>query len=291
MTTTTIPANAIFTHNSQVMTNTLKVAEAFRKNHKDILRKIDSLDCSKDFTERNFALSEYKDSTGRTLPLWEMTKDGFIFLVMGFTGKQAAQIKEAYIKAFNLMAEELQKNAPATFASIMGQTIGTDGFQCLAGVLEGKVRHLPLPDKKRVKNHIWSQVHKAFSVVSAQDIPADKLDSARNFIAAYQVLEGELLIGKKPDEHFIQDVESIEYVNAWLRVAAHRQEELKNLSVEFASLSEQISQITQRLNFVSRKLFDPIREPIMHMPRPKGYSVDRTKEMAGRLLRSQDRIG
>ena len=38
-----------------------------------------------------------------------MTKDGFIFLVMDFTGKAAAQIKEAYINAFNWMAEQLIK--------------------------------------------------------------------------------------------------------------------------------------------------------------------------------------
>ncbi|MFJ2456890.1 phage antirepressor protein, partial [Pseudomonas protegens] len=44
---------------------------------------------------------------------------------------------------------------------------------------------------------IWSQVHKAFSVVSAQDIPADQLDSARNFIAAYAI-EGEWLGKEEP---------------------------------------------------------------------------------------------
>ncbi|MCL1161508.1 KilA-N domain-containing protein [Shewanella chilikensis] len=76
--------------------------------------------------------------------------------------------------------------------SISSQTIGTDGFRCLGAVLEGKVRHLPRAERKRIKHHIWSQVHKAFSVVSAQDIPAESLDSARNFIAAYS-LEGELL--------------------------------------------------------------------------------------------------
>lgn len=76
--------------------------------------------------------------------------------------------------------------------SISSQTIGTDGFRCLGAVLEGKVRHLPTAERKRIKHHIWSQVHKAFSVVSAQDIPAESLDSARNFIAAYS-LEGELL--------------------------------------------------------------------------------------------------
>lgn len=84
-----------------------------------------------------------------------------------------------------------QVPAPAN-QTLLGTTIGTDGFHCLAAVLDGKVRHLPAPARRGVKNHIWSQVHKAFSVVTAEDIPADQLDSARNFIAAY-ALEGEWL--------------------------------------------------------------------------------------------------
>ncbi len=36
-----------------------------------------------------------------------MTKDGFVFLVMGFTGKKAAAFKEAYIAEFNRMEAEL----------------------------------------------------------------------------------------------------------------------------------------------------------------------------------------
>jgi prophage antirepressor-like protein len=84
-----------------------------------------------------------------------------------------------------------------TMCTLIGQTIGTDGFHCLAAVLDGKVRHLPAPARKRVKQHVWSQVHKAFSVVSAQDIPAEQMDSARNFIAAYAI-EGEWLGKEKP---------------------------------------------------------------------------------------------
>ncbi|UEG09402.1 phage antirepressor N-terminal domain-containing protein (plasmid) [Pseudomonas aeruginosa] len=79
-----------------------------------------------------------------------------------------------------------------TAASVLATTIGTDGFHCLAAVVDGKVRHLPSAIRRGAKNHIWSQVHKAFSVVTAEDIPADQLDSARNFIAAY-ALEGEWL--------------------------------------------------------------------------------------------------
>ncbi len=78
--------------------------------------------------------------------------------------------------------------------TLIGQTIGTDGFRCLGAVIDGKLSKYPAPVRKSIRSHIWSQVHKAFSVVSAQDIPADKMDAARNFIAAYAV-EGEW-IGK-----------------------------------------------------------------------------------------------
>src|SRR5690606_10600799 len=45
-----------------------------------------------------------------------------------------------------------------TMGTLIGQTIGTDGFHCLAAVLDGKVRHLPAPARRGAKNHIWSQV-------------------------------------------------------------------------------------------------------------------------------------
>ncbi|MGY8831684.1 MAG: BRO-N domain-containing protein [Pseudomonadales bacterium] len=83
-------------------------------------------------------------------------------------------------------------NEPRHSPTLLGTTIGTDGFRCLGAVLDGKLNKLPAKAKQRAKMHVWSQVHKAFSVVSAQDIPAEQLDSARNFIAAY-TLEGEWL--------------------------------------------------------------------------------------------------
>lgn len=82
--------------------------------------------------------------------------------------------------------------APAS-QTLIGTTIGTDGFHCLAAVLDGKLRLLKGGAKRAAKNHIWQQVHRAFSVVRAEDIPAEQLDSARNFIASYSVKEGEWL--------------------------------------------------------------------------------------------------
>ncbi|HAG2136704.1 TPA: hypothetical protein G8V68_000735 [Salmonella enterica] len=97
----------VFIHNGKALTTSRYVADYFGKLHKDVIRKVESLDCSPDFTERNFTLSEYTDSTGRKLPMYDITKDGFVFLVMGFTGKKAARFKEAYIAEFNRMEAEL----------------------------------------------------------------------------------------------------------------------------------------------------------------------------------------
>ncbi|EDQ2390388.1 transcriptional regulator [Salmonella enterica subsp. enterica] len=94
--------------NGRTITTSVAVAEYFRKPHKDVLAKISRLDCSVEFTERNFSPSEYTDSTGRTLPMYQITKNGFVFLVMGFTGKRAAAFKEAYIAEFDRMENELR---------------------------------------------------------------------------------------------------------------------------------------------------------------------------------------
>ena len=78
--------------------------------------------------------------------------------------------------------------------TLLGSTIGTNGFNMLGSVIKGKVAMLPKEVRRRATMKIWSQTHTAFGVRSAQDIPADQLDAARNFVAAY-ALEGEW-IGK-----------------------------------------------------------------------------------------------
>ncbi|EOT8538377.1 Rha family transcriptional regulator [Escherichia coli] len=120
----TIPALShpeITIANGRAVTSSLAIAEYFRKPHKDVLAKISRLDCSAEFTERNFSPSEYTDSTGRKLPMYQITKNGFVFLVMGFTGKKAAAFKEAYIAEFDRMEKELrQNNAPSPDKMIHG---------------------------------------------------------------------------------------------------------------------------------------------------------------------------
>lgn len=103
-----LPSELITNENNQLLTTSIKVAEAFGKQHRNVTAKIKSLDCSDKFRCANFSAHPYVNrQNGETYTLWNMTKDGFMFLVMGFTGKKAAAIKEAYINAFNKMAEKL----------------------------------------------------------------------------------------------------------------------------------------------------------------------------------------
>ena len=102
--------DAVFIQDQQVKTTSLKVAEIFGKRHSHILRAIESLDCSPEFTSAQFWAHVQTIQAGavqRESKYYEMTKDGFMFLVMGFTGAAAAKIKEAYINTFNQMAAML----------------------------------------------------------------------------------------------------------------------------------------------------------------------------------------
>jgi Rha family phage regulatory protein len=106
--------------NDQIVTTSTDIAKCFGKHHKNVLRKIESLECSEEFHKLNFELMENEVEIGlgktRKEPMYRITRDGFVFLAMGFTGAKAAQFKEAYIKAFNQMETKLheQKYLPAT---------------------------------------------------------------------------------------------------------------------------------------------------------------------------------
>lgn len=103
----------IILRRKEAVTTSLKVAEVFHKRHDDVLKSIHNLDCSDDFTHRNFAVSTYEDASGKSNPMYYITRDGFTFLAMGYRGKKAAAFKEAYINAFNQMEKTLVERQSA----------------------------------------------------------------------------------------------------------------------------------------------------------------------------------
>ena len=98
----------------EVMVDSRIVADVFEKEHKDVIRAIKKVispesGYSEEFGQRNFAPSSYKNSQNKIQPCYQMTRDGFVALAMGFTGKKAAQFKEAYIRRFNEMEAHILK--------------------------------------------------------------------------------------------------------------------------------------------------------------------------------------
>lgn len=87
--------------NHGLMTTSKVVADVFGKPHRNIARDIRSLSCSEEFSLLNFEQSEYTTERGKTYKCYNITKDGFFMLAMGFTGKKAAYWKEEFIKEFN----------------------------------------------------------------------------------------------------------------------------------------------------------------------------------------------
>lgn len=106
-TTTVFPK--LFHEETTAMTDTLKVAEVFGKRHDNIIQTVKNLDCSDEFRLLNFQASYYLNEQNKRQPKFNMTQDGFTFLVMGFRGKKAAAFKEAYIKQFNEMRDWISK--------------------------------------------------------------------------------------------------------------------------------------------------------------------------------------
>ncbi|EAJ1202509.1 phage antirepressor Ant [Campylobacter coli] len=92
---------------NKVFINSLDLAKVFNKNHKDVLETTKNQP-QNDFTESNFILSTYKDKKGELRPCYNLTRDGFSLLVMGFTGEKAYKWKIEFIKVFNEMEKRLR---------------------------------------------------------------------------------------------------------------------------------------------------------------------------------------
>lgn len=96
--------------NDTARVDSLFVASAFEKNHKEVLRDIrriiaEDSGLSDEFRQRNFAPSYYRNKQNKKQPCYYLTRDGFTMLVMGYTGAKAMKFKEMYIKRFNEMEQ------------------------------------------------------------------------------------------------------------------------------------------------------------------------------------------
>ncbi|MET3064717.1 Rha family transcriptional regulator [Bacillus paranthracis] len=101
-------SNIVFIENNEVVTDSLMVAEVFGKEHKNVIRDIEKLLETGVVSPLNFEQSTYINERAREYKKYNLTKDGFTLLAMGFTGKEALKFKMMYIDEFNRMEQELK---------------------------------------------------------------------------------------------------------------------------------------------------------------------------------------
>lgn len=94
----------VFEQGGLVRANSQDVADHFGKRHTDVLRAIRGLvEAETTLSGRSFASADYIDAQGKPRPSYNMDRDGFMLLAMGFTGPKALKFKMAFIEAFNRM--------------------------------------------------------------------------------------------------------------------------------------------------------------------------------------------
>ena len=103
----------VFEQNGQLLTDSREVAMMVELEHYNLIKKIKSY--AKHLTDVNFDVSEYfieseyKDSTGRTLPRYLCTKKGCDMIANKMTGKKGVIFTATYIEAFEKMKDFIEK--------------------------------------------------------------------------------------------------------------------------------------------------------------------------------------
>ena len=188
-----------------ITTSSLQVAEHFGKEHRTVLRAIKNLECSAEFRLRNFVQLSREVGTANggknNYAVFNITRDGFVFLAMGFTGKEAAQWKEAYITAFHRMEFELYAKlaepiAPAiTYKTNPADALSAGEQEIICDMLTSAVKRLPGAAQAGAMVKGWEKIESHFGV-SYRQIPADQFTNALGIVARH-ITEWELLDAPK----------------------------------------------------------------------------------------------
>lgn len=205
--------NLVIMKDQQAVTSSLQVAENFEKEHKNILRDIESLKKDVLNFEQMFYETTTPDSYGRERKTYLINREGFTLLAMGFTGKKALEFKLAYIEAFNNMEKYItSQQLPMSQEDIMIATLETQKelktrINTVSNDVEGLKKEIDLSRnqkaqlsklvrknamqavvgkksqayktlyRKAIAEH-WREIKNYFEVTSYEEIPKIKFEEA-----------------------------------------------------------------------------------------------------------------
>ena len=83
------------------ITTSVMVSEVFGLLHRSVMAKIEMLDFNSEFFIQNFQEIQYFNQDCELETAYEMTRDGFGFISIDFTGREAAEFSSAFIESFD----------------------------------------------------------------------------------------------------------------------------------------------------------------------------------------------
>lgn len=181
-------------HSGRPATTSLEVAKFFGKRHDHVLRDVDALlsQLPENSLQPNFGETYQEQETPlgvKQVRMFILYRDGFMLLVMGYTGKKALAMKLAYIEAFNRMEEELarQKEAarnitqdivdfPGTLSITPSSVADRKPLRALVGSW-AKLSNAPF-------DACWNQLKAAFNLANIKELPQEWIADALAWVQA-----------------------------------------------------------------------------------------------------------
>lgn len=181
-------------HSGRPATTSLEVAKFFGKRHDHVLRDVDALlsQLPENSLQPNFGETYQEQETPlgvKQVRMFILYRDGFMLLVMGYTGKKALAMKLAYIEAFNRMEEELarQKEAarnitqdivdfPGTLSITPSSVADRKPLRALVGSW-AKLSNAPF-------DACWNQLKAAFNLANIRELPQEWIPDALAWVQA-----------------------------------------------------------------------------------------------------------
>lgn len=211
----------VIMNNHQAVTTSLKVAEVFEKEHKDVMKSIRNLTAQNCAVLKMFVEDKYINSQNKQQPMYYMNRDGFTLLAMGFTGSKAMEFKLKYIEAFNKMEQAVRQELPQTPEEKLELTMQvTTRINKRLGKVEEKIDEIQnkseIDSDQRYK--LWvARNKKAVKILGGKDSNAykNKILSRRVFRVLEREFKEAFVISRYEDLRKENFDKAIDFIDNW----------------------------------------------------------------------------
>lgn len=233
-----MPAPSVVLHDGRPATTSLEIAKFFGKRHTDVLRDINNIlpNCPEKFSQRNFASANYLDDQAKNRPMFIIFKDGFMLLVMGYTGKKALVIKLAYIEAFNALEAELQRQREGALPP--ADALAPSQQAQLKALVDAKVGMLPKEHQRKGYGEVWSRFARHFEIAKYTQLPPERMSEAVEYLIELELKVAEPAL-PAPSRIFTDRVSALtDLENRFMEFAGETRSRLSELNAEYIRLNQ-----------------------------------------------------